>query len=1258
MDLSPFVPRLVPEWIAEAPEARHRSIDGTLVFTDLSGFTAMSERLAELGKVGAEELTQHLDATFTELVAVSGGLGGTMLKFGGDALLIFFWGEQHELRGARAAVEMHATLGRVGRIETSAGEIRLQMTVGLHCGTVDFFLVGASHRELFVCGETASTTVDVEGQASSGEIRLSPEITGRLPADVVDTAASPALLTHAPDVETTFTAWPKWPVGTSARLFVPEMLRNHLVSGIELREHKQMSVGFVHLSNVDQLITDVGPDVTAQHLTDLVAHLQSVLATHGVAFISTDVYEGGPKVICAAGAVRTFGNDDESLLRALREIADYPSPVELRVGIHRGHGFCGYVGPTFRRTFVTIGDVVNTAARVMSKAGPAEILSTAAPLERSDTTFEIEALAPFAAKGKAEPLRAFRVGRVSGTRTRDAGPRLRLVGRDAELALLTKAAEDSKAGTGRFIEIRGDTGIGKTRLLEEIVGLSGMRTVEARCGRYAVSTPYFPFRTLASDLAGSLPGDSLNHRVRTRAPHLAPYVSLFALLLGQIPTPTPEIERLSAKDQRTKLHEVVAEVLRSLVSEPLTWIVEDAHWIDPASADLVRYLAANAASLPTLLCVTRRAEEDEPLGSADQVIDLSPLTDDAANELLKAAAKAHLLPREVARLTERSHGNPYFLIELADVASSQRDLDHLPDSLEALVAAKVDALPPADRLVLRQLAVVGSRFDPVVAEESVPGLREISEERWSRLDTFVDRSDLPWRFRQALIRDTAYEGLSYKERRDVHARAGEVIERHAVDVSMVCELLSLHFHAAGAHEKSLRFSNEAGEKAKQSFALAESSTFFGRSVEAARGLEKRVELGDALTQLAHAELSQGRYAQARDGYDESLGIKRELGDEQGIAAQLSGLGVVSRQLGEYERARDLFEQSLSILETLDDPRNVGSVLRNVGTISWLQGDYAEAKRWFERSVEVFTKDGDTSGIASSLDTLGTVSFVTGDLKAAQERYEEGVAILRRQGDKQGLAAALNNLGNVAFQQGDLATASRHYAESLDTRRELGDRPGVSTVLGNLGTVAYFEKDYERARSHYEEALGIAREIGDIRGTSLCLHNLSEIAIVDGDFPAARLLCEEALGLRRDVGDPRGTAESLTTLGTIASAMGDHADAHAYLLEALGLLHELGNNPGLAECLEAVALTADELGDAMRAATLLGAVDAILESAESARTWSSERRTTLDASLRDQLGESVVHMTMELGGAMSAERVIDLARGLLGHEIPAEAPEAS
>src|SRR3954469_24337417 len=150
--LTPAVPRLVIEWLREGPGATRRTLDGTLAFVDISGFTAMSERLSSLGRAGAEEVTEIMNATFAGLLAVAYAQGGGLLKFGGDALLLLYSGDDHAARAARAAFEMRRTLRAIGRPKTSAGAIQLKMHAGLHSGRFQFFLVGSSHRELLIAG--------------------------------------------------------------------------------------------------------------------------------------------------------------------------------------------------------------------------------------------------------------------------------------------------------------------------------------------------------------------------------------------------------------------------------------------------------------------------------------------------------------------------------------------------------------------------------------------------------------------------------------------------------------------------------------------------------------------------------------------------------------------------------------------------------------------------------------------------------------------------------------------------------------------------------------------------------------------------------------------------------------------------------------------------------------------------------------------------------------------------------------------------
>ncbi|HRK48725.1 MAG TPA: adenylate/guanylate cyclase domain-containing protein, partial [Nocardioides sp.] len=171
-----YVPQLVREWAADGAESAslHRSLPGTLVFADVSGFTKISERLAKRGKVGAESIVEVIEACFTRLLDVADSAGGTLIQFGGDAVLLFFRGAGHELRAAAAALEMRRTIRSLGAMTRAVAGVQLSLTVGVHTGDFDWFLVGRSHRQLVLGGAAASQLVTLEGAAERGQILVGP----------------------------------------------------------------------------------------------------------------------------------------------------------------------------------------------------------------------------------------------------------------------------------------------------------------------------------------------------------------------------------------------------------------------------------------------------------------------------------------------------------------------------------------------------------------------------------------------------------------------------------------------------------------------------------------------------------------------------------------------------------------------------------------------------------------------------------------------------------------------------------------------------------------------------------------------------------------------------------------------------------------------------------------------------------------------------------------------------------------------------
>ncbi len=258
--LAPYVPRLALEWLVDTPSALHRRVEGTVLFVDVSGFTALTERLAARGKVGAEEITDVIGSVFTEMLGVAARYGADLLKWGGDASLLFFPEPASAPRACRAAVLMSRTMGRIGRLTTSAGRVVLGVSIGAHSGGFDFYLLGGHHRELVVTGPAATTTARMEAIAEAGEVLVSSETASRLDRRVLgDPKLEGVLVAAAPEAdEKPIEAMPA-PAGTDVASLLPAETRAHLLGGGEQAEHRQATVAFVQFSGVDRALRTTGP---------------------------------------------------------------------------------------------------------------------------------------------------------------------------------------------------------------------------------------------------------------------------------------------------------------------------------------------------------------------------------------------------------------------------------------------------------------------------------------------------------------------------------------------------------------------------------------------------------------------------------------------------------------------------------------------------------------------------------------------------------------------------------------------------------------------------------------------------------------------------------------------------------------------------------------------------------------------------------------------------------------------------------------
>jgi class 3 adenylate cyclase/tetratricopeptide (TPR) repeat protein len=1165
-ELSPYLPRVVLRELAREPIAVARALPGTLVFADVAGFTRLSERLARIGPEGAERISDAIGTSFAALLDVAYANGGSLLKFGGDALLLLFEGEDHPARACRAAIGMRRALRRPGAAGVPGARTTLRLSIGVHTGTVHLFLAGRSHREPVFAGPAVSEVLRMEQAAGSGEIVVSPAVAERLAPRALGAASGPGrLLVATPPGGDA--APPEPPVdATPARAAagLPLALREHVLGGDDAPEHRVVTVAFVRFAGADARIA-ARPQAAARAIDDVVTCVQEAAEAHGVALLGSDAAVDGGKLLLCAGAPVAAGGEEERMLRALRAIADARLPLPLRIGVHRGRTFTGEIGPPYRRTYTAMGDVVNVAARLMGAAPPGAIYATGGVLDRSATTFARTALAPLTLKGKAEPVEAWAVGPPAArTPPPPDAAGAPLAGRGDELAALREALSGAQRGEGRFVELSGPPGIGKTRLVDALRAEAvGLPVILATCEAHGGASPYAPWRELLIELIDAgwdEPADAVLGRLRAavtaRAPDLAPWLPLLAVPFGVALPDTPEVARLAHSFRAEQLHRSVVRFLEASLPDPAVLVIEHAHDMDAASAALLDAVLTALPAHPWLVLTTRRDTpggfETQPRGGRT-FLPLAPLDARAAQALAERLTEAAPLPPSTLALAaERSAGNPQFLRDL--LASAAAGGEALSETVEAAATARIDRLARSDRALVRRASVLGMSFHPRMLDDVLEeGAPRPDDALFSRLgDVFADDGDGWYRFRIGVLRDAAYAGLPFRTRRRLHAAAGARLERDLGDrASEQAARLSLHFFCAGDHERAWRYALLAGGQARDRGAHADAARFFARAADAARGAGVgRQDVADALVELGEAYARSGRPEPAR---------------------------------GAYRRARRL---------VAEDPVRTGEVLLHETELADRAGEARQAVRTALRALR--TLDG-VAGTAAArcrarlLAALALTRQRQGRCDDAIRLCAQAIAEGEAAGEERAVAHACHLLDWALHDAGRGAEAT-HSPRALAIYERLGDLDRQAAVLNNLGAFAFHAGDWREAVVLYRRAGNASAQAGDVVNAAFGDCNVGEVLVEQGRLTAADEALRRAIQVWEGSGYDSGVAYATALLGRAAVHQGRSDDGRGHLQIALAKLRRLGHEP---EAQMAEALLAEAFVYGRHAERALQDIEALL-----------------------------------------------------------------
>lgn len=1123
--------------LAYTPDELVQTLQGTIVFADVSGFTRLSERLARSGTEGAERLVDTINSCFSRLLVDAYAQGGSLLKFGGDALLLWFEGEEHALRACCSAVAMRRTLREVGRISAGGSPIVLRMSVGVHSGSYAMFLVGGSHRELLIGGSATSTVVAMESLASAGQILVSADTAELLPRSCLgDALEGGVLLSRSPSAR---------PWVSPEELFSPSdeaiagclstTVRAHLLDGHAAPEHRTAAVSFLQFGDLDQLIDKQGPEVAAERLDQLVRLVQDAAERYDVCFLDSDISANGGKIRLSAGAPRVVGEDEERMLLALRQIVESDPPLPVQVGVNRGPVFTGEVGPPQRRWYAVMGDTVNLAARLMGKAPSGRVYATRGILERAKTSFDRTALEPFRVKGKARPVEAWDVGPVTraaaGGTARD---RLPLIGRQRELDLLRSAIADARGGAGTLIELVGETGSGKSRLLAEARELrEGMRVLRATCEVSTRETPYAIWRDLLRQLLG-LGWDEQGETVLTRLhaeiegtqPDLLPWLPLIAIVLDVETPSTPAVEQLASESRSAKLHEVVLRFLGRPLVVPTVVQVEHAHLMDAASVALFAALTRELESSAWLVLVTRR---DAPGGLvladyAHPRIELGPLSAEDVHTLALATPEAAQLPPHVVELAvERSGGSPDFLLDLlAAAASGSRD--ELPDSVGAATMARIDALDPRDGAVVRRAAVLGLTFNPRRLADVVAADMPLPEDGfWDRLSgIFARDADGHVRFRRPALQEAAYASLPFKLRRELHSAVGLRLEHdQGRDSDADPAILSHHFSLAGDYPRAHRYAMLGAKRATERFSHADAARLYRRAIEAAR----------------------------------ADGIAAEPAGVSVLAEAWEQLGESLRCVGEPAAATRALTEARRLLR--DDPIAQARLYHRHADIAKRSDALTPAVRWLKRGfrcIEGLDGDEATAWRARMRSSLGGIRTGQAHWSEAISDCRLAISEAESVGELRALAHACYVLDRALVESGR-ADEATHSSRALKIYEQLGDPEHESMVLNNLGMFAYFDDLWDDAIRLYRRAGACSERAGRPADVAYTDCNVGEILSDQGQLDEAETHLQRARRVWSGTGERTGVAFADVLLARLALRRGCYQEALPMLETAMAELRK-------------------------------------------------------------------------------------------------------
>jgi len=850
---------------------------------------------------------------------------------------------------------------------------------------------------------------------------------------------------------------------------------------------KHVTILFSDLSGYTALSEKLDPEELKEFTSTLFGNIAGVIERYG-GFVEKYI---GDAVMGVFGVPSSHEDDPVRAIRAGREIHQLVAHAHPLVPALIGYNLSAHTGintglvvtgqlDAGKGTHGIAGDTVNVASRLCGLAQPGEIVVGSETWQQAEGSFDFEEFPPSRIKGREECVRVFKVLSPKEkplTVHRVRGVRARLTGRDAEMAELKDAAMRLTRGEGSIISLCGDAGTGKSRLIEEFKATldpGPTRWLEGRAYPYAENTAFSLLTDLLNHACGIEEGDAPD-RVKAKlekrildltgdGSSIIPYVgSLYSLHY-------PELEEVTPERWKFLLGSAVKETLNALSQRsPLVIAMEDLHWADPSSLELLRSLLTDAR-IPALFIFAYRppfglftGDESAALGTSWREIRLRDLSASESLQMLRSLLDTQEVPRELQRFfQERIQGNPFYLEEvvngLVDSGTLVRaggvwklttglDEVDLSSGIHGVIGARLDQLEREAKRILQEASVIGRSFLFEIlrritaladqCERCVSGL-----ERRDFIRTKALEPDLEYIFKHALTQEVVYNGLLKKDRREIHERVARVMEAFFQQrLPEFYEILAYHYTRGESPLKAVEYLMRSGEKSLARYAVAEAHQYYEQAYRIISARKERTKadstaLVDILTNWAYAFYYLGDFKRLTELLALHENEAASIDDEAKKAMFYAWFGWADWSTGRFKGAHEYLMRAKDIAERLGERRVLGHTYTWLAWTCGMMGTFEEGLEAAGRAMEIaqsFPTDQYMSfkGLAGA----ALVHMLKGDLEAARQDSRALLDYGRRQSNNRGLVLGYFMQGNINLLVGDAPSATACYDKAIEAARD-------------------------------------------------------------------------------------------------------------------------------------------------------------------------------------------------------------------------------